>query len=325
MSIFGDGPTPQEKYAMYGSAYTSGGVYNPKPENSDLGINNAMNSFVDPNATGSGMSGGGGASFGGLTSLLNIFDPSQSRLQVAKLLPGGMNSQQTSGATNVIVNTAASTARSKDWRVSITLADPKLFGIVKGQAGSIQSILADNGGVIFPYVPQISVQNSARYSEQQLTHSNYKNYFYEGSDVSPITISGDFTVQNIAEGQYLLAALYFFRSTTKMFFGGQANTGNPPPLVKLNGYGQAYFPNVTCVVTTFTHTMTPEVDYLEIPLPRTQPTAAVPTSAGRQTVRLPTVSNLSVTVQPVYSRKKVHDSFDLGKFARGDLINNGFL
>jgi hypothetical protein len=42
-------------------------------------------------------------------------------------------------------------------------------------------------------------------------------------------------------------------------------------------------------------------------------------------VRLPTVSTISVTVQPVYSRKTVHDRFDLTKFARGELLTNGFL
>jgi hypothetical protein len=188
--------------------------------------------------------------------------------------------------------------------------------------------LAGTGGVIFPYIPQIAVQYNARYTTQQLTHSNYNNYFYEGSDVNAITINGDFTVQNIAEGQYLLAAIYFFRSATKMFFGGTANTGNPPPLVKLNGYGQHYFPDVSCVVTQFSHTMGSEVDYLEIPVPSSTPgpsTRTTPTSGGPGTVRLPTVSQISVVVQPVYSRKNTHENFDLGKFSRGELITKGFL
>ena len=74
-------------------------------------------------------------------------------------------------------------------------------------------------GVIFPYTPQIQVTHQARYNPQIVTHSNYASYFYEGSEISAINVTADFTVQNIAEGQYLLAAVYFFRAVTKMFFG----------------------------------------------------------------------------------------------------------
>jgi hypothetical protein len=285
----------------------------------------------DPRPYGSAPTGQSGSGlFSGIGNLLNLFSPSQSRLSATNggrgLLPGGQTSNMQQGVSpNTIVNTAATTARAKDWRVSVTLANPALFGIQKGNSAAIQSVLAEYGGVIFPYIPQISVQHNARYSEQQLTHSNYKNYFYDGSDVNAITISGEFTVQNIAEGQYLMAAIYFFRSATKMFFGGQANTGNPPPLVKLNGYGPAYFPDVNCVVTQFSHTMGSDVDYMEIPLAGASASSSVPSSVGKNTVRLPTVSTISVTVQPVYSRKTVHDRFDLTKFARGELLTNGFL
>lgn len=261
-----------------------------------------------------------------LSGITSILDPSGARLQAARLLQGGGSSMIPRGVSpSTTINTAATTARAKDWRLSVTLADPKLFGIVKGAAGAIQTPLAENGGVIFPYVPQIAVTNNARYSEQALTHSNYKSYFYEGSDVAAITVSGEFTVQNVAEGQYLLASIYFFRSATKMFFGGTTNTGNPPPLVKLNGYGQYYFPNVSCVVTNFTHTMPAEVDYMEIPVPAASiSNSKVPTSVGRETVRLPTTSTISITLQPVYSRVSIN-KFNLTDFAKGGLINRGFL
>lgn len=285
----------------------------------------------DPRPYGSTVSSQSGSNlFSGINNLFTSFNPTLARLGAANggrgLLPGGATTNVTRGVSpNTIVNTAATTARARDWRVSVTLANPGLFGIQKGESAAIQSVLAEYGGVIFPYVPQISVQHNARYSEQQLTHSNYKNYFYDGSDVNAITISGEFTVQNIAEGQYLMAAIYFFRSATKMFFGGQTNTGNPPPLVKLNGYGPAYFPDVNCVITQFSHTMGSEVDYMEIPLAGARSSTSVPSSVGKNTVRLPTVSTISVTVQPVYSRKTVHDRFDLSKFARGELLTNGFL
>ena len=37
----------------------------------------------------------------------------------------------------------------------------------------------------------------------------------EGSEAGSIMINGEFPIQNIAEGQYLLAAVYFFRAATK--------------------------------------------------------------------------------------------------------------
>lgn len=290
---------------------------------------NSNNPFSAPKSTGgSNLSGIFGGVFASTTAAINLFNPSSARLSAAKLLPGGASSQVSQGTSpSTIINSSATSAKARDWRVSVSLADPKLFGLDQA-GGAIQSPLAGTGGVIFPYIPQISVQYNARYTTQQLTHSNYNNYFYEGSDVQAITITGDFTVQNIAEGQYLLAAIYFFRSATKMFYGGTSNTGNPPPLVKLNGYGQHYFPDVSCVVTQFSHTMGPEVDYLEIPVPSATPAPSkktTPSSAGTNTVRLPTVSQISVIVQPVYSRKNTHDNFDLGKFARGELITKGFL
>lgn len=297
----------------------------------DGGIFSSSNSKDTSNPFSSSKSANGSNLNGilaGTTAAINLFNPSSARLSAAKLMPGGASSSTSQGTSpSTTINSSATSAKARDWRVSISLADPKLFGLDQA-GGAIQNPLAGTGGVIFPYIPQISIQYNARYTSQPLTHSNYNSYFYEGSDVQAITITGDFTVQNISEGQYLLAAIYFFRSATKMFFGGQKNTGNPPPMVKLNGYGQHYFPDVNCVITSFSHNMGPDVDYLEIPVPSSTPAPSArstPSSAGTGTVRLPTASQIAVTVQPIYSRKNIHDNFDLGKFSRGELITKGFL
>ena len=192
-----------------------------------------------------------------------------------------------------------------------------------GSNGGIMAPLKDTNGVIFPYTPQISVTHAARYGSQNLTHSNYTNYFYEGSEVQAITIAGEFTVQTVDEGKYLLACVYFFRAATKMFFGQGANVGHPPPMVFLNGYGSHYFPNVSCVVTSFQHTLPQDVDYI-----------SVPTDGGKQYyendsksssnsnlyTRVPTNSTLSVTLQPIYTRQNQYNNFNLNDFAAGKLI-----
>ena len=170
--------------------------------------------------------------------------------------------------------------------------------------------------VIFPYTPTVTITHSAKYEAQKLTHNNYTQYFYDSSEVGAITVNANFTVQNVREGQYLLATIHFFRTITKMFFGLDAKAGNPPPIVYLNGYGQYYLPNVPCVATSFSHTMPNDVDYLDIPEPGITEGAGgySPTtnSYRSNSTRMPTNSQLTVTLQPVYSRLA---------FSQGALIN----
>lgn len=250
----------------------------------------------------------------------------------------------------------AGAAIDDDWRVRISLADAaKIFyKAPTADANILMAPLKDTNGVIFPYTPSIQVSHVANYSSTTPVHSNYSQQFYTNSEVSDITISGEFTVQGIDEGKYLLAAIYFFRSATKMFFGSGANAGNPPPLVFLDGYGSHYFPHVPCVITNFTHTLPNEVDYIQIPVTTTTltepnigavndslgdrigpnfnvPGKSVPatTKAVPTSTRVPAVSTISITLKPIYSRKNLHDRFNLDSFAAGKLIQTattgGFL
>ena len=255
---------------------------------------------------------------------LDILDPGQARLALSGLLKGGVKNKAVNGLTpNVRFQ-----AESNDWRVKISLADSADY-FYKDPNPGILAPLKSTGGVIYPYTPQISVTHAAKYGSQNLTHSNYTYYFYEGSEVQAINITGEFTVQTIEEGKYVLACIQFFRSATKMFFGQGAHVGSPPPMVFLNGYGSYYFPNVPCVVTSFQHTMGQDVDYINIPV-----TGQVIVNddgskgtVGDKFTRLPTISSLAVTLQPIYSRRSLADNFALDKFARGDLIkgNGGFI
>jgi hypothetical protein len=230
----------------------------------------------------------------------------------------------------------------EDWRVRVSLPpDSKLFYKAGDTNAGIMKPLIDTQGAIFPYTPQIAVTHEAQYDSTQLTHSNYTNYFYKASQVQAITISGDFTVQNIKDGEYLLAVIYFFRSISKMFFGKSQNAGNPPAIVYLNGYGSHYFPNIPCILTQFTHTLPPETDYVAIPVTYSEfressirnddegnpiPSTTVGTTKG-STTRLPTTSTISITLQPIYSRSRLHNDYDLNSIARGDLLANkgGFI
>lgn len=250
------------------------------------------------------------------------------------------NGYRTAGP-NLVVNYPQA---SYDWRVRVSLApnsnyfynDPsnRLLSPLISEIGnnvtssvvqSINNLFGPNGqtrvGVVFPYTPQVQITHAANYATQKLTHNNYAQYFYENSEVQAISLSGEFTVQNVNEGQYLLAAIYFFRSITKMFFGNDGMAGNPPPLVYLNGYGQYYLPNVPCLVTNFSHTMPADCDYMDVPEPGLTYNPAV-TNPVLNSTRLPTTSTITLSLQPVYSRYAQSQRFSLNDFARGALVNS---
>jgi hypothetical protein len=265
----------------------------------------------------------------------------------------------------------ASAAGEDDWRVRLSLADSAtIFYKDTSTQNSIMAPLIETNGVIWPYTPQITVSHVANYSTAVLTHSNYSAHFYNNSDVNDITVSGEFTVQSVEEGQYLMAAIYFLRASTKMFFGQGTNVGNPPPILFLDGYGSHYFPHVPCVITNFTHNLSNDVDYLQVPITQTsledvtltapdnpnggggpslydygtgdlKAVSFAPVFGSKKatstqkftsivsTTRVPTASTVSVTLRPVYSRKNLHDRFNLNDFAQGKLIGTkdfgGFL
>ncbi len=255
----------------------------------------------------------------------------------------------------------ASAAGEDDWRVRLSLADSAniFYKDPSVNFNTIMTPLIETNGVIWPYTPSIQVSHVANYSTAVLTHSNYSAHFYNNSDVSDITISGEFTVQSVEEGQYLMAAIYFLRASTKMFFGQGANIGNPPPILFLDGYGSHYFPHVPCVITNFTHQLSNDVDYVQVPITQTSledvtvsapdnPNGAVSfldnngientpslLRSNKQgatqtqkyttitsTTRVPTASTVSVTVRPVYSRQNLHDRFNLSDFSQGKLIGD---
>jgi hypothetical protein len=160
-------------------------------------------------------------------------------------------------------------ASSTDWRLRISLAKGAqyLYNVPENKKtgtgpGILQPLKVTNG-VIFPYTPKIDMGYKANYTPYDLTHSNYRGYFYQNSSISDINISGHFTAQNTAQANYLLAVIHFFRSATKMFYGAtDPNRGSPPPLVFMSGLGQYQFNNHPCLITEFTYNLPDDVDYI---------------------------------------------------------------
>ena len=196
----------------------------------------------------------------------------------------------------------------KDWRVRIShpmLSDPSY---------PIFNILGNTNGMVFPNLPTVNLGFTANYQQIDTVHTNYPFYAYKNSQPDEITITGRFTVQNQFDGKYWLASMHFLRTITKMYFGQGPNLGNPPPICTLNGYGDFVFNEVSCIVKSFSISLPNDVDYIAVSLG-----TSVRREGGSNLSYIPTASDITVVVQPVYSRDKIK-SFNLDAFAKGQLI-----
>jgi hypothetical protein len=230
-----------------------------------------------------------------------------------KSIPKAASQKQKGTATAQWRNTID----NPDWRVKLSL--PSQFS-----ADKLLAPLAENSGLVFPYTPTIILGHNANYNSLQPVHTNYPFQIYENSSVQEIVITGDFTVENADDGRYWVAAIHYLRSVTKMFYGDGENSGQPPPRVKLNGYGDYVFNDVPCVVTNFTVDLPSDVDYIAVPMNVTAPTAGDgrTNSGGQGTAWVPSTSLITVTVMPTYSRTAV-SQFNLNDFVNGSYITNG--
>jgi hypothetical protein len=144
-----------------------------------------------------------------------------------------------------------------DWRVKLSIPNWVSF-----KNSAVLKPLKDAGGFIFPYTPEITIQSTAKYTPLSPTHSNYPFQIYQNSEPGSIVITGDFNVEDSSQALYWIACVHYLRSATKMFSGSDPKAGNPPPIVKLNGYGAYVFKNVPVVITTMKITLGKECDYI---------------------------------------------------------------
>jgi hypothetical protein len=261
------------------------------------------------------------------------------------------NQERESNLSQQTVNT--------DWRVTLRLAAGATYLYKAPQAGLLQPLKVTNG-VIFPYTPTITTAYKANYSEYNLTHSNYRGYFYQNSYNDAVNLSATFTAQSTADAAYVLAVIHFFRSVTKMFYGKDAQRGSPPPLVYLSGLGDYQFNNHPCVVSQFNYVLPADVDYISSGSPNNlglnlQPlqnlysttlNAVAPTATrlaaaflppGAQNALpaplqsllsnptyVPSKIDIQLTLLPVQSRNQVSKQFSLKDYASGNLLKGGF-
>jgi hypothetical protein len=191
-----------------------------------------------------------------------------------------------------------------DWRVRITCQwdnfNSDLFKVLKG-----------TGGVVWPYMPNITVSTKAEYNTIPITHANYSQYSYKNSVVDDITISGEFSCETASDGDYWIAATTFFKTATKMFFGEGNLAGNPPIICNLTGYGSHVFDKVPVIIKSFSVDLKDDVNYIKCD----------PFKNGKYTW-VPVLSTITVQVAPVYSRQGLR-KFNLQDYASGKMSGAG--
>jgi len=245
-------------------------------------------------------------------------------LRAANLLPGGETGAGGAATSASFVSSA------KDWRVRLSLPQNETFL----SSGIIKPLIATNG-LVFPYTPSIQISHVANYTPFSPTHSNYPVLQYQNSSVDSFTVQAPFYCEDSSEAAYWIAAVHFLKSVTKMSFGPDANAGAPPPILKLNGYGDYVFKNVPVVVTNFQMDLPNTDDYISTGLSyMTEQERMLAEQnegfeddeidpASKETPKgiswAPVKSTLQITLQPIYSREQMRQ-FSLEKFVKGDYI-----
>ena len=233
---------------------------------------------------------------------------------------GFLKSKLPKGAEKSAGKKTDATMGSVDWRVSLSVP-PGSF-----ETSPILEPLKTMGNkLIFPFTPTISISHSATYSAMDPVHSNYPFFSYENSKVDKINLQADFYLENSVDANYWLAMVHFLRSTTKMYFGGNTEyAGAPPPVLKLNGYGDYVFKNVPVVVTSFQMELPKDVDYIAagIITPGDATKGSKDPSINVGVAYAPVKSSISLTLQPAYSRESVR-KFNMQDFVSGKYVNNG--
>ena len=281
----------------------------------------------------------------------------------ANLAAPATPSNSTVSADAVKQKTAASSTGAfkpnPDWRVRLSLAPSANYLYMAAVAPDILLPLQGTNGVVFPYTPAINIAYKANYDAAELTHSNYKMFFYKSSAVDDISLTADFTAQDTTEANYLLAVIHFFRSVTKMFYGqdgknNQPKAGTPPPLCYLSGLGAFQFDNHPVAVTNFQYNLPNDVDYIRTgvvtqasgqntsaynvkavtysPPPVTRLTAAGLKAGGvndkpkfsslsnSDSTYVPTKMQIVLTLLPVVTRNDISNNFSLQEYATGKLL-----
>jgi len=246
-----------------------------------------------------------------------------------------------------------------DWRVRLVVPEGPLTEFFDFDNNPLMQPLKDSQGIFWPLTPAVVIQHSANYNPLEQIHSNYPHQAYQNSQVDSFNVIGEFPVQNSDDAKHWVATINFLRTATKMFFGTDTGLnglkGNPPPILHFHGYGDHMFNRVPVVINTFNVELRPGIDYISTkqgstgdrmkndfisqqqgyvnsglsydpytgrPINIEAAQKAITDGDVESQTWAPTLSNVSVLLTPIYSRKSVRD-FSMKKFVNGELNGKG--
>lgn len=231
-------------------------------------------------------------------------------------LVGVISTYTDSEATGSLQNTY-------DWRARLRPKNggrDRFYSQITGEKDFLLRPIKESGGLVWPYTPSVTFGGSVEYNQTLLHGMNYPINTFINSRPTDITITGDFTANDVYEARYMLAMLIFMRICTKAYFGDAAvaegTFGTPPPVMLFEYLGDHGFNKVPVVTTNYGITLSDDIDYV--------PVACGPGNMATVTY-VPTKLNLSLTLTPTYTPHKVRTRFNLSDVTSGKAYKNGFI
>ena len=206
----------------------------------------------------------------------------------------------------------------QDWRASLTWNNS---GTYKTSSPIFKKLPLKNEDptVVWPFTPLVSINYTANYDPIQTQQTNIATPAYTHSNVSDISVSGEFVANTLGDANYLYACIHFLKSATRSFNAQDKveEGGNPPIVLHFNYLGSGGFNNMPVVITAFNMSYPKEVDY-------------VACSIEGINSMVPAECTISVTMMPTYSRSRLAgngsgkaNSYSTTKFINGELITGG--
>jgi len=223
----------------------------------------------------------------------------------------------TAGAKRSVIKASAAKGVIQDWRASLTWNDSSDF-----KDTAIFKILPSTGldehpAIIWPFTPQVGINYTANYDSIQTQQTNIATPAYTHSNVSDISVSGEFVANTLGDANYLYACIHFLKSATRSFNASDKLTkiGDPPVVLAFNYLGSGGFNNMPVVISAFNMSYPKEVDY-------------VACSIGSINSMVPAECTISVTLMPAFSRIHLSgrtnvEAYSTERFIKGDLIEGG--
>ena len=216
-------------------------------------------------------------------------------------------------------NTRVGTTESYDWRARLRPkrgGQSRFYAAQEGMSDYLMRPIKESNGLVWKYTPTVFTAASANYSSHTGQGMQYPVHSYENSTPPEITVTGDFTANDIYEARYLLAVMTFFKIATKADFGDIAvakqTAGAPPPVLLFEYMGDHGFNKVPVVVSNYSLSLPNDVDY-------------VPVVVGDTTSYVPTMVNIVTALTPQYTPSKVRRRYDVNAIANGEAYKDGFI